>query len=192
MLSVNFSPFPVLETGRLILRNITHADAPALFEMRSNPELLKYLDRPPFLSVEEAMQFIDKSQKMVTQNEGILWVIALKETPERLIGTVGFWRIQKEHYRAETGYILNPLFWKKGIMKEALNATIQYAFTQTALHSIEANIDPANRASAKLLESCGFVQEAYFKENYYFNGIFKDSIIYSLVKRYPQEGIDNP
>ena len=67
-------------------------------------------------------------------------------------------------------------------MKEAVKISIDWAFTKTGLHSIEANINPGNHPSAALLKSVGFVQEAYFKENYYFNGAFKDSIIYSLVK----------
>jgi ribosomal-protein-alanine N-acetyltransferase len=51
------------------------------------------------------------------------------------------------------------------------------------LHSIEANINPENIASRKLLEKTGFVREAYFKENYFFNGKFIDSEIYSLLNK---------
>ena len=64
-------------------------------------------------------------------------------------------------------------------MKETLNAVIDYAFTTMNLHSIEANINPDNTSSEALLKSCGFVKEAYHKENYYFAGVFYDSIIYS-------------
>lgn len=64
-------------------------------------------------------------------------------------------------------------------MKEALNAVIDYAFTTMNLHSIEANINPDNTASGALLESGGFVKEAHHKENFYFDGVFYDSIIYS-------------
>lgn len=185
MLALNFTPFPELETERLLLRKITKEDAPELFLMRSDPLALAYIDREPFTSLEETQEFIEKILTSLFQNEAILWVIALRENPAKLIGTIGFWKITKEHYRAETGYMLQPEYWQKGIMKEALLATIGYAFTQTDIHSIEANIDPANTASGRLLESCGFVKEAWFKENYYFNGIFKDSFIYSLVKKIP-------
>ena len=86
-----------------------------------------------------------------------------------------------EHYRAEIGYMLNPAYQGKGIMSEALSIIIQYGFNNIGLHSIEANANPANQASIKLLEKIGFVREGYFKENYYFNGNFLDSAIYSLI-----------
>ena len=67
-------------------------------------------------------------------------------------------------------------------MKEAVKESLDWIFSRTNIHSIEANIHPDNDSSAALLKSMGFVQEAYLRENYYFNGVFKDSIIYSLVK----------
>lgn len=114
--------------------------------------------------------------------EGITWGICLQEKPLQLVGTIGLWKIIKEHYRAEIGYMLLPEYFRRGIMKEAINAVTAYAFNGIGLHSIEANINPANEASERLLISAGFVKEAHFKENYYFNGCFLDSIIYSLVK----------
>ena len=113
----------------------------------------------------------------------IQWAITLKENPATLIGTIGYWRIIPEHYRAEIGYMLHPSCWGKGIMKEALNAVIKYAFEKMKLHSIEANINPDNIPSAALLESCGFIKEAFHKENYYFDGVFYDSIIYSRLNK---------
>ena len=89
--------------------------------------------------------------------------------------------MQKEHYRSEIGYALNPLFQGKGIMQEAMQAIIQYGFEIMKLHSVEANVNPANEASMRLLEKNGFVKEAYFRENYYFDGKFLDSVIYSLL-----------
>ena len=60
-------------------------------------------------------------------------------------------------------------------------AVLPVGFDQVGLHSIEANVSPENIASRRLLEKFGFKQEAYFKENYYFNGEFLDSVIYSLL-----------
>ena len=91
--------------------------------------------------------------------------------------------MQKEHYRAEIGYLLHPDYQQKGIMDEALKAVIKYGFETMQLHSIEANVNPANAASMKLLEKNGFVKEAYFKENYFYNGQFLDSVIYSLLNK---------
>ena len=68
-------------------------------------------------------------------------------------------------------------------MQEAIKAVITYAYTETTLHSIEANINPDNLASANLLEKNGFKKEAHFRENFYYNGKFLDSLIYSLVRK---------
>jgi len=77
--------------------------------------------------------------------------------------------------------MLDPDFWGKGIMKEALLAAIDFGFNQMNLHSIEAHINPDNTASGMLLEKVGFVREAYFKEDFFFRGEFIDTAIYSLL-----------
>ena len=69
-------------------------------------------------------------------------------------------------------------------MDEAMKGVLQYGFETMKLHSVEANVNPGNNASTKVLEKNGFVKEAYFKENYYYNGKFIDSAIYSLLTPY--------
>lgn len=183
MLEVNFNPFPVLQTERLLLREMTDADAAQLLELRTDPMVLQFLDKAPMANIEEALGMIAAIRKNLHDNNGITWVIALQTEPARMIGTIGFWRLIKEHYRVEIGYTLSSKYFNKGFMTEAIHAANEFAFTKTQLHSIEANIDPANAASEALLVKTGFVKEAYFKENYYANGVFKDSAIFSLLKK---------
>lgn len=68
------------------------------------------------------------------------------------------------------------------VINEALPEVIGFGFNQLNLHSICANINPGNNASRQLLIKHGFVKEAYFKEDYYFNGRFLDSEIYGILK----------
>jgi ribosomal-protein-alanine N-acetyltransferase len=117
----------------------------------------------------------------IDTNEGIVWGISLRENASALIGYTSFWQIIKPHYRAEIGYTLDPRYWKKGIMYEANTAIINYAFNSIKLHSIQANINSDNKASEALLQKLGFVKEAHFKEDYYFEGRFFDSVVYSLL-----------
>jgi ribosomal-protein-alanine N-acetyltransferase len=182
MLCPNFSPFPEIQTERLLLRIMTTNDAEEILYLRSNDDVMKYIDRERTKSIEDAKSFLDKIDASLNSNNGIMWGITLKENPGKLIGNIGYWRLIKEHYRAEVGYMLHPSFWKKGIMKEALLRVIDFAFDDMNLHSIEANINPGNTASAMLLESTGFIKEAYFKEDFFFNGAFHDTIIYSRLK----------
>ena len=181
MLITNFSPFPEIKTERLFLRCITMNDAPELMAMRSMDETMQYIDREKLTSIEEAEALIQKILDSLNSNEGIMWTITLADKPEILIGTIGYWQMKKQHYRAEIGYMLHPDCWRKGIMKEALLAVIDFGFNEMKLHSIEAHINPANDASAAVLEKTEFVREAYFKEDYFYKGAFLDTAIYSLV-----------
>ncbi len=155
-------------------------DADEIFFLRSDKEVIRYIDRPPAKSLEEASGFIQKITELEKNNESVTWAITLKGN-DKLIGTICYWNIRKEHYRAEIGYLLHPDFWGKGIMKEAMAEVIKYGFKVMNLHSIEANVNPDNKASIKLLEGYNFFREAYFKENYFFNGKFLDTAIYSLL-----------
>lgn len=180
MLQLNFTPFPTIVTERLLLRSITVNDVNEIFFLRSNKELLTYLDKAPEKSVEETLAFIESIQKNIENNDSILWGISLKETGI-IVGTICYWRIEKQHYRAEIGYVLNQAQQGKGIMDEAIKAVLKYGFETMQLHSVEANINPANASSRKVLIKNGFIKEAFFKENYYYNGKFIDSEIYSLI-----------
>jgi len=183
MLELNFSPFPEIKTKRLLLRRMTDADAPELLFMRSDERVMKYIGRERMRSLEEATAFIQKINGSVDTNESIMWAIALQEEPGTMIGTICFWNILKDHFRAEVGYMLHPDLWGKGIMKEAVQATIDFGFKEMKLHGIEGHINPENAVSGIVLEKCGFVREAYFKENFYFKGKFSDSAVYSLLAR---------
>jgi [ribosomal protein S5]-alanine N-acetyltransferase len=183
MLEPNFSPFPEIFTERLLLGSIQKEDAPELLLLRSSEKVMEYIDKEKIKTLEETETLIKRINEDAVNNEGITWKISFKENPRKLIGTIGFWRIIKPHYRAEVGYMLHPDFWKTGLMKEALQAVIDFGFKSINLHSIEAHINPGNAASAGLLEKLNFVREAYFKEDYFFRGKFLDSAIYSLLHK---------
>jgi ribosomal-protein-alanine N-acetyltransferase len=182
MLALNFTPFPELKTERLLLRKLERTDANEMFFLRSNENVLRYIGREPAKTISEAEDFINKINKAVDGNESILWGIAFLHEPSIVIGTICFWNLKPENYRGEIGYLLHPDQWRKGIMKEAINAVVDYGFTVLGLHSIEALLDPKNIASSSVLESTGFVKEGHLKESLYFNGDFKDEAIYSRLK----------
>ena len=182
MLQLNFRPFPLISTNRLLLRKISKDDADEIFKLRSSKNIMQYIDRPLAKNIEDAMSLIELIMTALKNNDAVTWAITVKDHPQ-LIGTIGFWRIQKEHYRAEIGYLLSDAFQRQGIMQEAVTAVINYGFNVMQLHSVEANVNPGNTASIKLLEKNKFVREAHFKENYYYNGKFLDSFVYSLLAK---------
>jgi ribosomal-protein-alanine N-acetyltransferase len=179
MLALNFHPFPILSTERLLLKQVTSADVNEIFFLRSDKRVLKYLAKDP-ATIEQAVLFIKNINTLDDNGDAITWGISFKEE-ERLIGTICYWKITKEHYRAEIGYALHPDLQGKGIMQEAMNAVLKYGAENMKLHSVEARVDPGNTPSIKLLEHNNFVREGSFKEDYFYNGNFYDTAVYSLL-----------
>ena len=183
MLSISFTSFPTLHTPRLLLREIVPDDAESLFRLRSNEQAMRYLGRPLHKDINEAAQMIENLRQSFSKNESVIWGISHHGRPN-LIGNISFWKMDKENHRTEIGYMLHPDYWGQGIMSEAMTAALEYCFQVLNFHSVEANTDPENAASGRLLEKHGFVQEAYFRENLYFEGRFLDSRIYSKINPY--------
>jgi ribosomal-protein-alanine N-acetyltransferase len=182
MLTINFSPFPNLETERLLLRRVDSNDINEIFALRSNPETMKYIPRPLVKTDEDALEHIAMIDSKIDSNEGINWAITLKGNP-KLIGVIGHYRIKPENYRAELGYMLLPEYHGKGIVSEAVKEAVKYGFQVMKLNSLEAIIDPDNHASAKVLEKNGFVKEAHLKEYEFYEGRFLDTVIYSILNK---------
>ena len=182
MLTINFSPFPNLETERLLLRRVDSNDIKEIFALRSNPETMKYIPRPLVKTDEDALEHIAMIDSKIDSNEGINWAITLKDNP-KLIGIIGHYRIKPESYRAELGYMLLPEYHGRGIVSEAVEEAVKYGFNVMNLHSLEAIIAPDNHASAKVLKKNGFVKEAHLRENEFFEGRFLDTVIYSILNK---------
>ena len=177
-----FGVFPKLETERLLLTEFFKSDAEELFKIRSDERVQKYLDRDLHKTVEESELMIDGMINTYNSKEGINWIIRKKDSLN-VIGYIGYWRMIRNNVRAEIGYAMKPEYWGNGYMQEALSKVIKFGFNEFCLHSIEANVNPDNANSIKLLEKFGFKKEAYFKEDYFYNGKFLDTAIYSLLEK---------
>ncbi|MCR8656232.1 GNAT family N-acetyltransferase [Paenibacillus endoradicis] len=176
------SIFPILETDRLVLRQLNQEDSQVLFEYFSLGEVIKYYDLDSFNEIKQAEQLIHNWNQRYENNQGIRWGITLK-SENRLIGTCGFHNWMKEHYKAEIGYELNPKYWCNGIMTEAINEILEYGFEELELNRIEAFIDPENISSRKLLEKTGLKEEGLLKEVFYEKSQFVDAIIFAILKK---------
>lgn len=180
MLHLDLTHIPALATPRLTLRELVEQDAPAIFELRSNPEVMRFIPKPLNSRIEESLHMIRDFHHAAIRSDSILWGITVKGS-EKVLGYIGFWRILKEHHRAELGYALHPGLWGQGLMHEAVTAAVHHGFHVLGLHSVEATVTPDNTASIHVLERAGFVREGCFKENFLSNGVFLDSVVYSLI-----------
>jgi [ribosomal protein S5]-alanine N-acetyltransferase len=170
---------PELETQRLCLRPINSSDVEFIFALRSNKNLMRYIPRKPCNTLHDAELLTAEMILAIENNTKFNWV-AIHTEDKIKIGLMGYYRIYLEHKRAEVGYMLSEEYHNKGLMQEALQALLEFGFTQLGLHSIEAIIDPENIASETVLHKAGFIKEAHFKQNILFEGRFLDSVHYAL------------
>jgi ribosomal-protein-alanine N-acetyltransferase len=182
-----FDSFPVLETTRLLLREVRESDKEAIFILRSDPRVRCYSGHPTFISNLEAEERIHMLQAGFASGEALHWCLESK-AEERMIGDFAFWKILKQHRRAEIGYELLPDWWGKGIMTEAMKTLLGFGFESMKLHSVEANVTPGNKASVSLLLRNGFRLEGHFKENYYGTLPYPESPTESQTKAFRPQG----
>ena len=175
--------FPVLKTKRLVLRQVTMKDAPWYFEHFNTKEIVEGQDHQGPRNMKEAraelkLYFMDTFRR----KRGVRWGITIKGD-DKLIGSAGFYKwVQPERYQAEMGYDLNPAYWGKGIMTEALIAIIQHGFDRMGLHRIEVLISHHNKRSQRLMQNLGFKREGVLRDHYFIEGRFSDDVIFSLLK----------
>ncbi|MBL4715434.1 MAG: GNAT family N-acetyltransferase [Bacteroidia bacterium] len=150
MPKINFTPFPSLTTERLTLRQLKDTDDFAIFSLRSDASVNKYIDRPTSTTINEAKQFIIKIHDGIKQNKSIYWVVCLQDDPS-LIGTICLWNFSNDKACAELGYELNPSSQGKGLMDEALKSVINYSFHALGLNTIEAYTHKDNVGSTRML-----------------------------------------
>ncbi|WP_342535976.1 GNAT family protein [Sporosarcina sp. FSL K6-3508] len=177
----NDNKFPILETDRLILRQVTEEDAGSLLAYLSDPTVVKHMGFEPFLSIDDAINEISWYRSIFDEGSGIRWGIALKED-DVIIGSCGFLNWIPKHYRSEIGFELSRSFWGKGIANEALEIVLAYGFKQMNLQRIEALIEPPNESSKRLVENHSFVREGLLRSYECTLGKFVDLYMYSLLK----------
>ena len=155
MVNKNFSPFPILTTERLMLRKLVVSDEPEIFTLRSDHEINKYLDRPASKTMEDARNFINKVNENIDKNDSLYWAIILSNQ-NKLVGTICLFGFSAGNNQCEIGYELLTNFQGRGIMKEAAQKVIDYAFNIIQVQKIEAFSHRDNERSITLLEKLSF------------------------------------
>jgi len=155
MLNRTFTSFPVLTTERLTLRQLVIADEQEIFTLRSDGEINKYLDRQVSNTIDDARNFINKVNENINKNDSLYWAITLSDR-NILAGTICLFGFSDENNKCEIGYELLTNFQGQGIMKEAAEKVIDYAFNTIKVQKIEAFLHRDNRRSIKLLEKFSF------------------------------------
>lgn len=177
------TPTPVPLAGRRVrLRAITAADVPALYALFSDPEVMRYWSRPPFTHLAQARKLVRDIQAGYRSGAVVQWAVTA-DGDDALVGTCTLFHFAPTCRRAEVGYVLARRLWGQGLMRDALGALLAHAFGELGCNRLEADIDPANAASARLLEALGFVREGHLRERWIVGDTVSDSYVYGLLRR---------
>jgi RimJ/RimL family protein N-acetyltransferase len=174
--------YPV-QTARLDLRPFQPSDFDAVLDLRSRPDVARYLLTEP-LGPDEVSTFLRKAPAdaaLGQAGEQLNLAVVLRETG-RLIGDVVLiWR-SAEHRMAEIGFIFHPDYHGKGYAREASEAMLAIGFDELGLHRIIGRCHADNTASSGLMERLGMRREAHFVRNELVKGEWCDELVYALLE----------
>lgn len=173
--------FPILESDCIRLRGIREEDISILYELFSNPQVMRYWSHSPMRTRQEAIDYANTLLESFVKHEALRWVIA-DLSSDQMIGTCALYEINPAHARAGLGYALMPEHWGKGLATEAASLAISYGFLELDLHRIEADTEPNNLRSNKVLERLGFQREGLLRERFMHPDGIQDSLIFGLLK----------
>jgi RimJ/RimL family protein N-acetyltransferase len=136
----------MIQTRRLLLRRARIEDATDLHAVFTDPRAMRYWDRPPHSDLAQTRRFVEWMAE-ASPREADDFVMVLDG---RAVGKAGCWKV------GEVGFILHPELWGRGLVTEALTATIPHAFATHPTPRLEADVDPRNAAALRVLAKLGF------------------------------------
>jgi ribosomal-protein-alanine N-acetyltransferase len=173
---------PTLAGRGIVLRQLTEEDAGHFLGVYSDPRVMRYWSRGPFQDKDEALAALARIECGWRDDVFYQWgIVPVGE--EQVIGTATLFRIERDHRRAEVGFAIGSAWWGRGLGTATVSRLTEYAFGQLALGRLEADVDPRNFASLRVLEKLGFRREGLLRERYHVGGEVQDSVILGLLKR---------
>lgn len=157
-------------TERLLLRSAKADDLEPLHAILSHPQAMAYWSSPPHESEEQTRDWLS-SMIAIDAAEGEDFIV---EHDGKLVGKAGLWRFP------EIGFIFHPNHWGRGFAREALALVLDRAFGVHALPKVDADVDPRNAASLRLLEGLGFRETGRKERTWLVGGQWCDSVYLEL------------
>ena len=173
--------YPVLQTGRLILRQFFFEEASIVRELAGSVEVAHgcmHIPHPYGIGLAEI--WIACHETWYAEGSQLVFAVTRKEDGW-IIGAIGL-TFEQEHARAEIGYWIGLPFWNYGYATEAAAAAMTYAFDELLIHRITAQNFVRNVASGRVLEKLGMRQEGLLREHLLKNGVWEDVIIRAILR----------
>jgi RimJ/RimL family protein N-acetyltransferase len=171
----------ILTTSRLLLRDFTLTDVPAVFAYQSDPRYWRYYAQD-VTTLEWSQSWVQRfvEAQSVTPRHKFQFAVCLPDTGQ-LIGNCGIRKQAPNATEADIGYEFNPDYWGHGYATEAAREVLRFGFTELQLHRITAECIADNVASAHVLEKIGMTLEGRLRETEYFKGRWWDHLRYGIL-----------
>ena len=165
---------------RLTLRPVATSDIADLLEVNGDPEATRFLPYPTWQSAQDGAAWLSRMEALASSGTGQQLVL-VRNGDSKVIGGLLVFRYEEASGRLEIGYVLGRNHWGQGLMREAIAAMCSHAFTSMNVRRIEAEVDPANIASNRLLLGIGFVLEGTLRQRWVAKGVAYDTNIYGYL-----------
>jgi RimJ/RimL family protein N-acetyltransferase len=173
---------PTLCGKQVVLRHPRGDDVDALYALFSNAEALRFWSHGPWSSRLQAETYLRDIHAGAASGGLLQWGVTLAGD-NRLIGTTTLYGLARDHARCEIGFALHPDYWGQGLAADAVRTVLEHAFSALGLLRVEADVDPHNAPSLRLLDALGFTREGYARERYRLGGGTQDSVMLGLLAR---------
>ena len=167
-----FRKMPTLLTPRLTLRPMRTSDAYDMYEYACREDVTTFLLWSPHPSVGYTRDYLAYIESRYATCEFFDWARTLTDSG-KMIGTVGFTKIDAPHNCAEIGYVLNPEYHGEGLGFEAAKRIVEFGFDKLELHRIEAKFMKGNAASVRVMEKLGMTFEGYRRDGMLVKGKYR-------------------
>ena len=148
----------IIETNRLIIRELLPSDSEGIFALDSDPEVHKYLGNNPLTTKEQASEVIEFIRKQYFENGIGRWAMIYKECNE-FVGWTGFKFVTEpinDHKNyCDIGYRLVKKHWGKGFATESALACLKYAFETLKVKEVCAFAEYEHEVSNHILTKIG-------------------------------------
>jgi ribosomal-protein-alanine N-acetyltransferase len=112
---------------------------------------------------------------------GYVFVMQLRVPREPIVGRIALTSVTRGPFQsAQLGYWMDAGHVRRGLMSEAVDAMLGFAFGRLGLHRLQAAVMPTNHASRSILQKRGFREEGYAERYLRIAGKWEDHVLYGL------------
>jgi RimJ/RimL family protein N-acetyltransferase len=162
-------PVTSVPTPRLTLRPVRESDLAGLLEINGDAEVTRFLPYATWQSLDDGTAWFKRMEALASTGTGQQLVL-IRNEDSRIVGTVLLFKFEELSARLELGYVL-----------EAIASVCEHAFTAMSVRRIEAEVDPDNVASNRLLRRVGFTLEGTLRQRWVAKGVAYDTNFYGCL-----------